>query len=65
MTTAVRELMDSFEALSKIEQQQAVAEILRRAAFEIDDLGDAGLSEIADELFQSLDTAEAVDNGRS
>ena len=30
MTTAVRRLLDSFDALSDVEKQEAVAELLRR-----------------------------------
>ena len=65
MTAAVQRLMSSFESLSRTEQQQAIAEILRRAPVNDGDVSDEGLSEIADDLFRSLDADEEAERARS
>jgi hypothetical protein len=60
MTAAVRQLLDSFDALPAPEQHEAIVEMLRRAsASTTGDITEAGLIEIADELFQALDAEEA------
>jgi hypothetical protein len=62
MTAAVRQLLESFDALTETEKQEAIAEVLRRAT----DLTPAALSdeelvEAADELFLALDACKAQD----
>jgi hypothetical protein len=60
MTTTVKRLLDTFDALPDPEKHQAAVEILKRAQAQAPaDLPDAALVEAADELFQGLDTAEA------
>jgi hypothetical protein len=65
MTATVRQLLDSFDALSEADKHQAAIEILRRytAAAE-GDLPEAALVEAADELFRALDAEEAGDAPR-
>jgi hypothetical protein len=63
MTTAVRVLLESFDALSEAERQEAAMEILRRVMPE-GELPEQALVETADELFRMLDAEEAAD-GRS
>jgi hypothetical protein len=58
MTTAVRNLLDSFNTLSDGEKHEAALEILKRAG-ESDDVPAAVLCEMADELFQTMDQSEA------
>ena len=57
MTEAVRELLIAFEALSPAEQHDVVSELLRRATA-LDDLSEAALHELADELFRGYDAEE-------
>jgi hypothetical protein len=59
VTTAVQQILDSFDALPAADQHQAAVEILRRvsATFE-GDLPDAALVDAADELFRVLDAEE-------
>jgi hypothetical protein len=61
MTSAVRDLLESFEALSETDQQEAAVEILRRMQPQ-GELPDEALVEIADELFRSLDAEESADD---
>ena len=62
MTTAVRQLLDSFEALSDAEKQEAIAEVLRRSAqLAPGDLPEEALVAAAEELFLELDAREATD----
>jgi len=63
MTTAVQVLLESFDALSETERQEAALEILRRVTLE-GDLPEQAQVEAADELFRILDAEEAA-NGRS
>ena len=63
MTTAVRVLLKSFDALSETERQETALEILRRMAPEGELAAEAQV-EAADELFRILD-AEEAGNGRS
>ncbi|MDX1945523.1 MAG: hypothetical protein SFU86_08940 [Pirellulaceae bacterium] len=59
MSTAVRQLVSTFEALPADERHEAVVEILRRAADDVGDLPDESLVAAADELFCNLDADEA------
>jgi hypothetical protein len=60
MTATVRQLLDSFDALSDADKHQAAVEILRRYAPAAEgDLPEAALVEAADELFRALDAEEA------
>lgn len=59
MTEAARDLLMAFEALSPAEQHQIVIELLRRTAA-TDDLPEAALRELADELFRSYDAEETA-----
>ena len=60
MTTAVRELLASFEALPLPDQREATIEILRRTPQgELSDLSEDCLLEAADELFRQMDADEA------
>jgi hypothetical protein len=62
MTTAVQRILDSFEALSEAEQQQAASEVLRRVLDSSPpDLSDEALVEAAEALFLELDAREAAD----
>lgn len=58
MTASVRQLLDSFDALSEADKHQAAVEILRRFGG-AGDLPEAALVEAADELFRALDAEEA------
>jgi hypothetical protein len=58
MTATARQLLAAFETLSPAEKHQVAVEILRRAA--PDDLSEAALAELADELFRSYDAEEAA-----
>ena len=60
MTTAVKQLIESFEQLSTNEQHQAVRELLRRSMEpSYGPLSDEALNEIAEESFLELDQREA------
>jgi hypothetical protein len=59
MTDTARELLTTFDALSPADQQQVAAGILRRTA-RYDDLPEAALHQLADELFRSHDADEAA-----
>jgi hypothetical protein len=60
MTVAVRQLLESFNALSDADKHQAAIEILRRFAGAAEgDVPEAALVEAADELFRALDAEEA------
>ncbi len=63
MSTAVKELLNSFEALPPNEQHEAAVEILRRSAPK-GDITDEYLTELADQLFQIADAEEARDAAR-
>ena len=63
MTTAVRTLLETFDALTETERQEAAVEILRRVTPQ-GELPEGALVEAADELFRLLDAEEAAD-GRS
>lgn len=59
MTAAVRQLLETYEALTEAEKNEAIVELFRRAA-EVTpaELPDPALVEAADELFQGLDAEE-------
>ncbi len=63
MTTAVRALLNSFEALSQSEQHEAAIELLRRITSPLE-LSDEALVESADKVFRELDEREATDARR-
>ncbi len=59
MSTDSQELLSSFNALPKNEQQIVAAEILRRAGqWETQPLSDEELVKAADDLFEELDRRE-------
>jgi predicted HAD superfamily phosphohydrolase len=60
MTTAVKALLNSFDALSQSEQHEAAIELLRRVTTPLE-LSDEALVESADEVFRELDEREASD----
>lgn len=61
MTTAVQQLLQSFDALSDFEKQQATVEVLRRAlATAPATVGDEALVELAEAAFLALDAREAA-----
>lgn len=60
MTPAVDKRLDDFDHLSAVEQQTALAEVLRRASGK--PLSDDHLAPLADELFQAPDAEEEHDN---
>lgn len=59
MTTAIQQLLSSFDSLPDIEKHRAAVEILRRTE-ELSpvELSDAALVGAAEELFLTLDAAE-------
>lgn len=60
MTTAVRQLVTSFESLPAPEQHEATLEILKRAGVWMEgDISEDGLASVADELFCQMDADEA------
>lgn len=59
MTTAVHNLLNSYDALPPAEQHEAAVAILRRAALSVQgDIPQEALVGLADELFQALDAEE-------
>ena len=62
MTSAVKQLLNSFEALPECDKQEAAAEVLRRSLRAgYPPLCEEALTAAAEELFLDLDAAEAVD----
>jgi len=62
VTTGVRRLLDTFDALSEGEKHEAAVELLRRVQQEAQGpIPDEALVEAADELFRDLDAREAAD----
>jgi hypothetical protein len=56
VTTAVQQLLQTFDALTEHEKQEAAAELLRRFLPGVSgELPDEALIEAADELFRELD----------
>ena len=65
MTTAVRELLDSFDVLSDTEKHEAAAHLLQRILQETSgEVPEAALVAAAEELFLELDAEEARDAQR-
>ena len=65
MTTAVRRLLDTFDALTPAEKHEAAAQVLRRVVDgESGDVPDESLVRATEELFLDLDAREAA-NGES
>ena len=62
MTAALKQLFETFDALSDAERQQATRELLRRALQNAPaEVCDEDLVMAAEELFLELDAREAVD----
>ena len=62
MTQAVQELLNTFDALTDAEKQEAAAQLLRRVvACESGDVPTDALVAAAEELFLELDAREAAD----
>jgi hypothetical protein len=61
MTTAVEQLLNSFDALSDAEKHEATREILRRVPESSDDVSEDDQAAAADDLFGNLDRGEAAD----
>jgi hypothetical protein len=60
MTTALQQLLESFDALPEVDKHQAAVEILRRVSAPVEgNLPEVALVEAADELFRALDAEEA------
>jgi hypothetical protein len=60
MTAAVRQLLDTFDALPEADKHQAAIEILRRVSAGVEgDLPETALVEAADDLFRALDEQES------
>jgi hypothetical protein len=60
MSTAVEQLLESFDALSQTDKKQAALEILRRVSPTVEgDLPESVLVEAAEDLFRTLDAEEA------
>jgi hypothetical protein len=65
MTTAVRQLLDSFDALSETEKHQATVELLRRVQRDpFEAVPDEAFVAAAEELFLEFDAREAADANR-
>jgi hypothetical protein len=60
MSTAVQDLLHSYDALSEAERHEAVVELLRRSVAQ-PELPDEALVIAADEVFRDLDEREAGD----
>ncbi len=59
MTAILRQLLDSFDALSDTDKHEAAVEILRRLGRATEgDVPEAALVAAADELFRALDAEE-------
>jgi predicted HAD superfamily phosphohydrolase len=57
MTTAVQQLLNSFDALPDADKHAATIEILRRISAK-GDVAESTFVEVADELFSRLDSEE-------
>jgi hypothetical protein len=65
MTSAVRDLLRSFQSLSDAEKHEAASLLLRQVVQgEAGDVGDESLVAVAEEMFLDLDAREA-DDGQS
>jgi len=66
MTSAVRDLLRSFQSLSDAEKHEAASLLLRQVVQgEAGDVGDDALVAVAEELFLDLDAREARDGQSS
>jgi hypothetical protein len=66
MTSAVRDLLRSFQSLSDAEKHEAASLLLRQVVQgEAGDVGDDALAAVAEELFLDLDAREAGDGQSS
>ena len=62
MTEAVQQLLQTFDALTDAEKQEATVQLLRRAVeVESGDVPEDALVVAAEELFLELDAREAAD----
>jgi hypothetical protein len=62
MTSAVRDILRSFQSLSDAEKHEAASLLLRQVVQgEAGDVGDEALVAVAEELFLDLDAREAAD----
>ncbi len=61
MTVAAQELLTAFDALPAYERDAVIDALIRRHPAGAGDLPDAAFEQLADELFQSYDAAEAAD----
>ncbi len=62
MTASVRQLLESFNALSEAEKYEATVELLRHLQQDTrGGLSDEALVEVADELFRDLEAREEAD----
>jgi hypothetical protein len=62
VTSAVRDLIRSFQAWSDAEKHEATSLLFKQVVQgEADDIGDDTLGAVAEELFLDLDTREAGD----
>ena len=59
MSTAAKDLLTAFDALPSFAQHEVAVAILRRTAA-TDDIPEAALHELADELFRGYDAEEAA-----
>lgn len=60
MSTKVEALLHGYDSLTNLEKHEAAVEILKRSmAEDYAEVPDSTLVELADELFQALDQAEA------
>jgi hypothetical protein len=64
MTTTVKAILDSVDALSDVERREAAVEIIWRMTPEHGELPEGALVETAEALFCMLDAVEAADAGR-
>ena len=66
MTSAVRDLLRSFQSLRDDEKREATSLLLRQVVRgEAGDIGDEALLAVADDLFIELDATEAGDGQSS
>ncbi len=61
MSAAAQELLAAFDSLPAPEQDVVVGQLLLRRPAGADDPARSGYDELADELFQTYDAAEAAD----
>jgi hypothetical protein len=64
MTTAAQDLLKVFDALPAADQHEVAVAILRRTS-PAEDIPDAALHKLADELFRSYDAEEAANGDPS